>query len=138
MPPEQIKVDSAFSFEQKSYLCFNGSGMVQYVRFSDPTYQRMDDLYPRGDWYHWRSRADYYLIDIKTIADFKALSDKFADKSYTLTDFVNAVTGLKEQPYAALAETFGEDLDKVQWLKRNNAFLTVQAATRRDSIWKRC
>ena len=126
MPPEQIKVDSAFSFEQKSYLCFNGSGMVQFVRFSDPTYQRMDDLYPRGAWYHWRSRADYYLIDIKTIADFKALSDQFADKSYTLTDFVNAVTGLKEQPYAALAETFGEDLDKVQWLKRNNAFLTVQ------------
>ena len=112
-------IDGAFVFEGKTYFIKGDD----YVRYSDPTYQLIDRIYPQKFKYRWGDWSDYLLSDIKTIVQFKRLQDTFSGGEHTLVDFFFGQNGAVTEPYQMLADIFGWDIDEVKWLKRHNGFI---------------
>jgi hypothetical protein len=108
-------------FEGKTYLLKGDD----YVRYSKPTYQLIDSIYPQKIKYRWGNWSDYLLSDFQIITRFKRLQDTYANGDYTLIDFLSPENGAIKDPYKLLAEIFSWDMDEVKWLKRKNAFLST-------------
>lgn len=125
MPPAfEAGLDAAFVFEGKTYM-LKGD---RYIRYTDPTFRKVDANFPQRLADRWTGMADYWLTDIKTITDYKSLANQLAGKTYSLADFLSAIDGVDDRPYHVLADIFEAQLADVQWLKRQNAFLPAQAA----------
>jgi DNA-binding transcriptional MerR regulator len=125
MPPAfEAGIDGAFVFEGKTYLTKG----EEYIRYSDASYRKVDPHFPQRMAARWTNMADYLLTDIHQIVEYKALADRYNDKAYSLTDFLNAIEGADYRPYEVLADIFDEPSDNIKWLKRHNGFLPEQGA----------
>lgn len=113
--------DSGFVFEGKTYFVKDEA----YIRYSDAQYHYMDSIYPQKFAYRWGEWNDLLLGDLRTIAKYKELQDNYRSEEHSLTDLLHPGKGQITNPYEAIAEIFGWDLEELRWLKRNNAFLSV-------------
>ncbi len=122
MPVEFEKaVDSAFVFKGKTYFVKG----EEYIRYSDSSYQYMDGIYPQKFAYRWGEWNDFLLNDLKIITRYKHLQDTYRGENHSLTDLLHIGEGNVKEPYKAVADIFGWDVDEVKWLKRHNAFITT-------------
>ena len=112
-------IDGAFVFDGRTYLCRGKS----YVRYRDPSYTRMDPIYPQIFTNRWRASNDFLLGDLRTIQQYVALDQSHPSDGATLTDFLLAGPQNRGDPFAMLATLFDWEVGDVQWLKRRDAFL---------------
>lgn len=118
----EIAIDSGFVFEGKTYF-IKGE---EYIRYSNSDYQYIDSIYPQKFPYRWGAWSDYLLSDIKTITRYKQLQETYSSEDHTLTDLLHTGKGYIKEPYKALSDIFGWDIEEIKWLKRHNAFLTSE------------
>jgi|GEM_PF-2546508 len=125
-------IDHAFGFEGRTYFIKQMSEAVgdeasvsyEYVRYSDPSYQLIDPIYPQKFMYRWGDWHDYLLSDIYIITEFKQLMERSYSPHASLRDLLNFALGYQKEPYQMLADAMGWDVEAVKWLKRKNGFYT--------------
>lgn len=112
-------VDGGFVFDGRTYLCRKDD----YVRYGDPTYTRMDPIYPQPFRSRWGQSNDFLLRDLRIIQQYIALTHAHPSDNASLTDFLLPTPSEQADPYALLATLFNWDLGDLEWLKRRAAFL---------------
>jgi len=119
--PDEFKagIDGAFVFDGRTYLCRD----KRYVRYGDPSFSRMDPIYPQFFTNRWRASNDFLLGDLRTIQRYVALDQSHPSDGASLTDFLLADPRDRVEPYGLLATLFDWEVADIQWLKRRDAFL---------------
>ncbi|MCB9713935.1 MAG: hypothetical protein H6712_08785 [Myxococcales bacterium] len=131
LPPElEAGIDGAFTFEGRHYLVRGD----RYVRYSDPSFARVDPLGAQPFTRRWRSANDYLLRDLHLLWRLIDLDRSHADTDDSLVDFL--VPGPRDQaePYATLAAIFGWEVDDLNWIKRRDGFLDRPGLQRADEV----
>ena len=120
LPAEfEAGIDGAFVFSGRTYLCRGD----HYVRYGDPSYSRMDPIYPQLFTKRWRAANDFLLGDLRMIQRYVSLDQSHPSEDASLTDFLLGSPRDNVDPYALLAALFDWEVGDVQWLKRRDAFL---------------
>ena len=107
-------IDAGFVFDGRTYLgheqhYFDGRTYLHenhYVRYSDPSYIRMDPTYPQLFTSRWRASNDFLLRDLRTIQRYVALDQSHPSEDASLTDFLLAGARDQADPYVLLATLF--------------------------------
>lgn len=116
--PYETGIDGAFVFEGRTYFLKEDT----YVRYSRRDYRAIDPIYPQRFINRFGSWADFLLGDLRAISRYKRMQDEHGGGDYSLTDLLHPAI-VQNEPYKALSEMFGWDMDEIKWLKRNQAFL---------------
>lgn len=113
---------SAFVFDGKTYFRLED----EVIRYSDPTYQKMDAGYPQIFYRTWGPWSDYQLVDIQIMHKIKELIDHPTGSDLELINFLHDGEGYNKEPFEFLAEFFDWDVEDVKWVKKYNGFLPFQ------------
>ena len=112
-------IDGAFVFDGRTYFCRGSS----FVRYSDPSFKRMDPIYPQLFANRWRASNDFWLGDLRTIQSFVKLDQANPSDTGSLTNLLMPRPHDSADPYTLLATLFNWQVTDVEWLKQHDAFL---------------
>ena len=123
-------IDGGFVFDGKTYLLKKQYGedeyLAEYVRYSRPNYQTVDNIYPQPIVDRWRTMSDYSLRDLRLISVLKRIQAQTGGLGDILSASFSGAAGDVANPYLMLNEIFGWDVTEIRWVKKHNAFLSGQ------------
>jgi hypothetical protein len=123
-------IDGAFVFDGRTYLCRGKS----FVRYSDPSYKRMDPTFPKLFTNRWRASNDFWLGDLRTIQSFVKLDQANPSDTGSLTNLLMPRPHDNADPYTLLATLFNWPVADVEWLKQRDAFLDRPSRDLADEV----